>query len=602
MQIFIDGKEAALKKGSSFEFISENRLFSGSDAFTLSIEFPLRGCRQNLDIFGWLSRPEINPSDLTFDCEIRERNFSRLGTLTVMEVTETMVSAQFLEGRAAHNANTDLDETYVNELDLGQFPSQTPSDITPAEAWNPETTGHEFVALPWVSADSDSGIIHNLADRPNLSFEWNEDTRQLSWQIYLLPLVKRICKAIGYSYDLAQWENHSYLSKILVCNCLPPAWDLVNVCRILPHWTVPEFFEKLELFIRGEFDFDHREKSISFQFSSSALDSVPAVRLEKVVDELTISVNDEEPDCDYLDAQNIAYKNEDHQRSKFYECDWLIESIDHSRILHYPDIDSMIEANKSQLNYPVNEGNHRGDNWNYGKILHVEDTNRYFVFVAIGKDAANYHYILQLINEFGKRIADKRTDDTTEIEFIPACIDFTEEKYGNCLFVKCGSYSEDEESTLEDTEDALPKSGLLQMIESGEKDSPTEYFSTVSVGYYDGREALFGSTGNLHYPYPAVSNIMIRYTESSPWGISDVRTLPFSLSINDPSNTLWTPKYQINPARRYVFKFLSDTIPNPRALFYIGGRRYVCEKITATFTESGMSQLLKGEFFALADD
>jgi hypothetical protein len=43
---------------------------------------------------------------------------------------------------------------------------------------------------------------------------------------------------------------------------------------------------------------------------------------------------------------------------------------------------------------------------------------------------------------------------------------------------------------------------------------------------------------------------------------------------------------------------LSDEIPDARALFYIEGRKYVCEKITATFHEgSGRSQLLKGVFY-----
>ena len=42
---------------------------------------------------------------------------------------------------------------------------------------------------------------------------------------------------------------------------------------------------------------------------------------------------------------------------------------------------------------------------------------------------------------------------------------------------------------------------------------------------------------------------------------------------------------------------LSDDIPNVRALFYIKGKQFICEKITATFNEHGMSQLLKGDFY-----
>lgn len=54
---------------------------------------------------------------------------------------------------------------------------------------------------------------------------------------------------------------------------------------------------------------------------------------------------------------------------------------------------------------------------------------------------------------------------------------------------------------------------------------------------------------------------------------------------------------QVNARQKFKFSWLADEIPNPRAIFYIRGKRYVCEKITATFTENGMSQLLKGEFY-----
>ncbi|MDE6553147.1 MAG: hypothetical protein K2K98_09365, partial [Muribaculaceae bacterium] len=98
MQIIIDGKEAVLKQGSSFDFIAENRLFSGSDSFTLTITFPLKDCLQNLDIFGHINRSELPIDDYVFDCEIRDRAFSRFGTLTITEISDIDLKAQFLEG------------------------------------------------------------------------------------------------------------------------------------------------------------------------------------------------------------------------------------------------------------------------------------------------------------------------------------------------------------------------------------------------------------------------------------------------------------------------------------------------------------------------
>ena len=60
-------------------------------------------------------------------------------------------------------------------------------------------------------------------------------------------------------------------------------------------------------------------------------------------------------------------------------------------------------------------------------------------------------------------------------------------------------------------------------------------------------------------------------------------------------------EHSINTSQKFNFSFIADSIPNVRAVFYIGGHRYLCEKITATFTEDGMSQLLKGVFYEITE-
>ena len=71
MKIFVEGKEAFLKKGTSFEFIAENRLFSGSDEYTLSITFPIVDCPRNRAIFGLLYRKDVDIEKVNFACELR---------------------------------------------------------------------------------------------------------------------------------------------------------------------------------------------------------------------------------------------------------------------------------------------------------------------------------------------------------------------------------------------------------------------------------------------------------------------------------------------------------------------------------------------------
>ena len=51
MILTINGKQATLKKGSSIEYVSENRIFTDADDYSMEIEPPRADCPQNIDIF-----------------------------------------------------------------------------------------------------------------------------------------------------------------------------------------------------------------------------------------------------------------------------------------------------------------------------------------------------------------------------------------------------------------------------------------------------------------------------------------------------------------------------------------------------------------------
>ena len=74
ISLTIDGKEAALKKGSSIEYVSENRIFTDADDYTMEIELPLAGCAQNMAIFGMLTRKDVDVDNIFFDAASENSN------------------------------------------------------------------------------------------------------------------------------------------------------------------------------------------------------------------------------------------------------------------------------------------------------------------------------------------------------------------------------------------------------------------------------------------------------------------------------------------------------------------------------------------------
>ena len=70
MEIYINNQLAAIEKGSSFDYVAENRYFSGADSYTLAITFPLKDCPQNIAIFGHINRKDVVAQKLLLVCEI----------------------------------------------------------------------------------------------------------------------------------------------------------------------------------------------------------------------------------------------------------------------------------------------------------------------------------------------------------------------------------------------------------------------------------------------------------------------------------------------------------------------------------------------------
>ncbi len=604
MEIRINGKVAALKKGTSFEYVSENRLFSGSDGYTLSITFPLRHCPQNIAIFGHINRADVVAGKVIFDCEIRDKGFYKFGSITITEINDAEVKTQFLEGRSEQNFDKTFDKVYINELDLGSPTTTSKSAITPLNAWQPSHANPVCVALPWVN--DYSGNIQNKAEHivddalQNRShYEWSGDTTGLSWQPYLIYITKKICEAVGYTPDFSKWEDSEEYKYLLICNTLPFAWYMPGFANALPHWTVEEYFEKLELFLGGEFDFDHRGKRISFAFTQATLAEKQPVMLENIIDEHSTEVKVEEENCEYSEQKNLVYKDCDHEMWKFYSCDWFIKGWQ-NRVVRYKSMMELLQANKG---YATWKGQH-GRNNRIDKLLYAEDCDAYFVIRAVSRQIQvemragriYVYYIykcrLQPVNLFGGRIVNDNEDaDSQDIEFVPAWIDDTEEKYGRVLFLSFSAYDEDNNTTSEDDSDhPFMQTHTVSSLAAGEKDKKAEYYDRIYVGFWDGSQSTQGKL-----PRPWVEDIEIM----DDW--SNFSYLHFSLRINNRQQNRRRIIHNIEPKMKTTFKFFADAIPDVRAVFYIKGKKYLCEKITATFTENGMSQLLKGVFYPIVD-
>lgn len=595
MKILVNGKIAALKKGSSFEYVSENRSFTDADDYSLSISFPLADCPDNIAIFGHLNRTDIDKTQVVFDCEISDIYFYKAGVITITEISNTEIKAQFLEGRSASNYDISFDDIYINELELGS-PVSTIPPSNPNDTWRGLILGQEYVALPWVN--NTSGNIQNDVVFADGIYKWGEDVSNLSFFPYLIVITKRICEALGYEYDFAAWDNSEDKKYLIICNALPAVWDIPQFARALPHWSVTEYFEKLEQFLGCEFDINHKAKTISLTFTKTILSSASTVSIENVLDSFTSEVTTDD-ESNYIEYATIRYKESDHQMQKFYSCRWLVQG-DYIEVVNYDTLDELLIENKQ---FARCRTFYRGSTAN--KILYAKDVDTYFVIRCLrneqelvdnGVVKQYYTYricTLQPINIFGDKVVSEDISNEIELDFVPVCIDETEESKGNCIFLNVGDFDEsalgehdreptEEEEQLSDVSQPVP----INILDRGEQNSKTEYFDKINVAFWDG---AICNVGKL--PVPIIDRIRI----NPDWTYS---LSPYSLRLVNSSTN---PVFDINPKQKYSFSFLMNEMPDVRSVFYINGKKYLCEKITTTFTENGISQLKKGVFYRIID-
>lgn len=625
MRITINGMEAIPKKGTSLEIVLENPMFSGADGYSFNISFPL-DCPQNRAIFGFIGRLDAQIEDLEPRprCEIQAPPASFSGALKITGVSETEVTGQFLSGRSIANASKVWDSTYVNSINLGAFPSGKPA--TPAEARTVTTSGgRRFTALPWVASSTAeeqnackyeipspedfilaSGLGFGESDRPKYHVsddsKWEDGVEGVSRQIYLLSLVESICSAVGYTLDVQTLKTRCpKADQLLVCNALPASWGDLSIAHILPHWTVAEFFEKLGLLFGGDFKVDHELRHIGFESHAAVAEALPEEPVETVVDEHSVEIDDGEKQCPYLYSKNIRYKECDHQMQPYYSNPGAVagdsffpkkEFTTATALWNYQTLHAGIRAvtamDKAGLHPEIN---HAADEDIWYGLRAVYRTTFYSIREEICRSVIFRD--LTSVNELGPEGADDGSGSSVEIEFVPVCVDYTvglmRRMFLPISMDKDDGREEEQDPAGEDVLSTVPLKTRFQMLaEADEKGGVPEYYDRIYIGFWAGNGTMVPGS------FPAVVSRLIDWRGDEP----EWMATGYSLSLTEDSSIRKVSAMpRIRTGIKYSFRFLSDRIPDPRSVFLIHGKRYLCEKLKATFSERGMSRLIEGEFY-----
>lgn len=628
MRILINKKEAVIKKGSSFEFISENRYFTGSDSYTLAIEFPLADCPQNTKIFGHINRKDIESKQYLFDCEIFAGKFYKSGSVTITEINEKTVKCQFLEGRSVQNYDNTLDDIYINELALGYWPDAYSNSSVAEQFLISEIP--TYTAIPWVN--NTSGNLQNAIQYNGSVLNWHPDfvqseEKRVSFCPFLIYIFKKIFDALEYTYDIQAWEA-SRFKWLLICNCVPGAWRQTNWNYVLPHWTINEFLEEIEKFMNCQFEIDNVNKHVKMSFPSTESASRNIVKI-KVHNEITATKTDED-ESDYEENMGKAYAQVDSEKftamtttlprdtlkkelefqgsGRFFWHGFFVDSASDTlnEQIARNIYDTVPQEWQEMINSNACFAAYKEKNFYVpkGKLCHYD----YIDFHDIhGYSIPSTQFYAERVGEFAPIEPKQKGGKTKELKIVPAIID--EIDYDFAVFLDCGEL-EDPNAIFEDFEGQTSKSEIY--IRKYEKEEQKEVFDKLFVAYWNASIfAEFKEIRTLTKEIRVIDSYRIEYVDKRciPHPIVSAYEPVWAEDCKQPIYFLHDHKYSlalkahhvvnknIEGRVKYTFKFIADTIPDVGSTFLISGQQFLCKKITATFTEKGMSQLLKGEFY-----
>lgn len=618
MNIYINNQKAVIKKGSSFQYISENRYFTGSDSYTLDMTFPLRGCLENLAIFGNINRKDISTRQIMLDCRIEDTYFFISGIITITEISETQVKCQFLEGRSVQNYDESLDDIYINELNLGAPATNKASEYSCLLATRGTNGGKmlDYLALPW--SNNTSGNLQNkmVWDYTNGRYAWTTEQSNgyLSFQPFLIFLFKKIFSVLGYTVSVPEWENSNW-KYLLVCNAVPAAWELWNWENALPAWTVNEFLDEIEKLMNCSFNVDSSLKTVSMAMNAEGMSTEGLTDLSGMTEDFTIEVT-EEDESGYENARGKKYSDCSHEMWALYTynkdsnllsnagVDYTSSSGFDKDIKQLRSVDSFDVDSESYVNDKVFVDSETGELL-MSKTALVEEQK---------PSSSSKIYSIQLKPIVAGTFREKEAQnggETDELKIVPVWIDDviinTENYAGNktdqfndIIVIECGeldNYVQDDKT----------ENRAVDVIEQGEKKKDA-HFDKLYVGFYMGDTYTKFKTdyGNVSLPHPIISKwtpiLGDIATHASTGDYAPARMIESDVSLMLDGKGMRDPlSVNIKTTEKYTFHFISQGIPNVRSIFVIDGKKFLCKKITATIKESGMSQLLEGEFYRVAE-
>lgn len=476
IRIYLDGKLAIPKENQTIKLTSENFYFTKSASYTYDVELPL-AIESNRKIFGNIHRMDISKNPRKLQAVMEVDNVTVLaGTAHITSVSDSSVKVQILGEAASYNYGNKMDETYIDELDLGNWFMVTWPDGShwnrhdeawayyPADAKFKGTSGMVFkrarynddgtedkdnlfkriyngtypwVAFPVMNTNADvlcNAVAYHYVSEGTVkpyfrgyigSSRLNNDekdniTTSSAIQPFVWIISELIAKATGYELpreDNALYTN-SFFKRIFIVN----ANNMIECNKCLPHWSVNDFWTNLENAFGVILSIDYANKRMALrQRADHYRNKASCIVLKNVVDEYSVDVDEDSLADISLDSVGFADFDAD-------PADLLDEFImKHCTVnKDFSDIKELLQWAKDNRTILKNYK---------GTLFECKDKRQYILTQSEG---------IVEVNQFRPRLTEESEEDIdVELKFVPArIIDGESPIYGTGLYSDIAGYND----------------------------------------------------------------------------------------------------------------------------------------------------------------
>lgn len=639
MQLYIDGKQAVIKSGTTFKLTRMNPYFESQGDYTFDVQFPLLGCRLNQEVFGIIHRPEVSLTYLIgkkFPMRLLAPPLDLEGYAEVTNVTETEVKAQLKAGYSAFTHAIEDGETYIDALELGNAWDEWPEFSDGYDSWAPGSTTDEMARMFHFLPKDIAGKVNPLViahgtfqqtdcvcfpvycepdDKPANPWRMNSGSYFLELnmtsdepetyttansliapQPYLLDITQRVIKAAGYTVgDFSAYTSNPLVSGIFIAN----SRAVLRRSASLPHWTLPEFLKEMQNFLGCVFTVDGKKRVDMVARNTWYMGTEDRAELSEVLDELSTDI-DTDGETKNSAAGNVDYdwpKDDDILRipDEVWENAKVLVMDNYIKISQH--FNSLKDTEKVKSEYLYKDAS----TGNVYAILHsAADTSKFY---------------LKRVDYYGPLLRDVNSRDiSTTLKIVPARMVMSAG-----FWIKDGlpvAYIKGTVDTgfpilvAQDTTLATTNYySVDNAINPNEDETATSTESTkdvLEVAWYDGSSTVI--SGQKALPCP-VSTPYVKHETTDYYVFPPLLTIaestigkdgPFSFSEKGTSygniGTLISGAASIDSRAQHLFQFTDSIKCDPTVPYLIRGRRYACYKLELTIDERGIQPLKKGYF------